>query len=136
MTTAGRAYVVRDAAAGTGAGEVTQLYAYTLKGLTSALEDACHRSSAGTPQVLLVMADGKSTVIRRFEDGHEVPLTPLRPVAPTHVRRGRHYDRCRVGLHATLASSESAINQAPSRLPQSPIGRAGAWIVVKTFPVM
>jgi hypothetical protein len=77
MTTAGRAYVVRDANAGTGPGTVTQVYAYTLQGLTTALEDACHRSITGTPQILAVMAEGKSTVIRRFEDGHEAPLTPL-----------------------------------------------------------
>jgi hypothetical protein len=73
----GRAYVVRDAGPDAGPGGVTQVYAYTLHGLTSALEDARDRSIAGTPQVLAVMAEGKSTVIRRFEDGHEAPLAPL-----------------------------------------------------------
>jgi hypothetical protein len=38
-----RAYVVRDADVGTDTSEVTQIYAYTLKGLTTALEDARFR---------------------------------------------------------------------------------------------
>ena len=77
MTTTGRAYVVRDAGPGTQPGEVTQVYPYTLQGLTAALEDARFRSFRGVPQVLVVMTDGKSKVIRRFEDGHEAPLTAL-----------------------------------------------------------
>jgi hypothetical protein len=80
---AGRAYVVRNAGPGPRPGEVTRLYPYTLHGLTAALEDARFRSSGGTPQVLVVMADGRSRVIRRFEDGHETPLVPL------PQRRGR-----------------------------------------------
>ena len=40
MATAGRAYVVRGAGAGTGPGEVYQVYPDTLKGLIQALEDA------------------------------------------------------------------------------------------------
>jgi hypothetical protein len=75
MTMAGRAYVVRDADGGPG--EVTQVYAYTLKGLTTALEDARFRSFHGAPQAVVVMRDGHSVVIRRFEQGHEVPLAPL-----------------------------------------------------------
>jgi hypothetical protein len=74
MTTAGRAYVVRDADGGSG--EVTQVYAYTLKGLTTALEDARFRSFHGAPQAVVVMRDGHSAVIRRFEQGREVPLAP------------------------------------------------------------
>jgi hypothetical protein len=77
MTTVGKAYVVRDADAGAGPSEVTQVYPYTLQGLTTALEDACFRSFRGTPQVVVVMTDGKRRVIRRFEHGHEVPLTAL-----------------------------------------------------------
>ncbi len=76
MTTAGRAYVVRDAVPGARPGEVTQVYPYTLRGLTAALEDAIVRSSGGIPQVLAVMTSGRSKVIRRFEHGHEVPLAP------------------------------------------------------------
>lgn len=79
MTTAGRAYVVRDADGGSG--EVTKVYAYTLKGLTTALEDARFRSFHGTPQTVVVMRDGESVVIRRFEQGREVPVSPLRPPA-------------------------------------------------------
>jgi hypothetical protein len=76
MSTESRAYVVRDADAGTGPGEVTQVYAYTLRGLTTALEEARFRSFGGTAQVLAVMTGGKSKVIRRFEGGHEVPVPP------------------------------------------------------------
>jgi hypothetical protein len=67
---------VRDADAGTRSGEVTQVYAYTLKGLTTALDDARFRSFRGIPQVVAVMADGRSTIIRRFEHGQEAPLAP------------------------------------------------------------
>jgi hypothetical protein len=80
MTTAGRAYVVRDADGGSG--EVTQVYAYTLKGLTTALEDARFRSFHGVPQAVVVMRDGQSAIIRRFESGHEVPLPSLRSAPP------------------------------------------------------
>ena len=82
MTTAGRAYVVRDADGGSG--EVTKVYAYTLKGLTTALEDARFRSFHGAPQAVVVMRDGQSSVIRRFEQGREVPLPPLPPPAIGH----------------------------------------------------
>jgi hypothetical protein len=82
MTTAGRAYVVRDADGGSG--EVTNVYAYTLKGLTTALEDARFRSFHGGPQAVVVMRDGQSAVIRRFELGREVPVASLRsPRQPT-----------------------------------------------------
>jgi len=80
MSTVGRAYVVRDA--DSGPGEVTQVYPYTLKGLTAALEDARFGSFRGVPQVVAVMRDGRSTVIRRFEHGREAPLAPLPPAAP------------------------------------------------------
>jgi hypothetical protein len=74
MATTGRAYVVRAADPRTRPGEVTHVYPYTLRGLTTALEEARFRSSGGTPQVLVVITNGRSTVIRRFEDGHEAPL--------------------------------------------------------------
>lgn len=77
MTTVGRAYIVRDAGTGPESGEVTQVYPYTLQGLTSALEEARFRSFGGVPQVVAIMTGGKSRVIRRFEDGHEMPVTPL-----------------------------------------------------------
>jgi hypothetical protein len=86
MATVGRAYVVRDAGAGTGPGEVYQVYPDTLKGLIQALEDARFRSYAGQPQVLAVIAEGHSTVIRRFEHGREVPVTPLPPERAAGLR--------------------------------------------------
>jgi hypothetical protein len=73
MNTAGKAYVVRDADTDSGPGEVIQVYPYTLKSLTTALEDARLRSFRGIPQEVAVMTDGKSTVIRCFEHGQEVP---------------------------------------------------------------
>jgi hypothetical protein len=75
MSAAAKAYIVRDADAGTRSGELIQLYPYTLKGLTTALEEARFRSFCGTAQVRAVLEDGKTRVIRRFEHGHEVPLT-------------------------------------------------------------
>jgi hypothetical protein len=77
MTTVGQAYVVRAAGTGPEPGEVTQVYPYTLQGLTRALEEARFRSFGDMPQVVAIMTGGKSRVIRRFEDGHEVPVTPL-----------------------------------------------------------
>jgi hypothetical protein len=74
MATAGRAYVVRDADAASKPGEVTRVYPYTLQGLTTALDDARFHSYGGTPQVVAILEDGKSRVIRRFEDGHGVLL--------------------------------------------------------------
>jgi hypothetical protein len=76
MTTARKAYVVRDAGSDIPSGDVTQVYAYTLKGLTTALQDARLRSYGGIPQVVVVMTDGEASVIRRFDHGHEVPATP------------------------------------------------------------
>jgi len=76
MAMGSRAYVVRDAGPGTDSGEVIRAYAYTLKGLTTALEEARFHSFRGIPQLVVVIADGKSTIIRRFENGHEVPVTP------------------------------------------------------------
>jgi hypothetical protein len=65
--------VVRDAEAGPS--EVTRVYPYTLKGLTEALDEARFRSMGGPAQVLAVIADGRSTVIRKYEKGREVPVT-------------------------------------------------------------
>lgn len=71
MARAGGAYVVRDDAAGATAGNVDKLYPYTLKGLTDALEEARFRSFSGPPQVVLVMGESGSKVIRRYEQGRE-----------------------------------------------------------------
>jgi len=75
MTAAAKGYVVRDADTTSGK-KVDQLYPYTLKGLTAALEEARFRSHDGAPQILAVLAHGGSRVIRRFEHGREIPLAP------------------------------------------------------------
>ena len=71
MARARAAYVVRDDSAGTMPGNVDKLYPYTLKGLTEALEEARSRSSAGPPQVVVVMGESGMKVIRRYEHGRE-----------------------------------------------------------------
>jgi hypothetical protein len=77
MTEAARGYLVRDAET-TGKGrKVDQIYPYTLRGLTEALEEARFRSHSGAPQVLAILGTGNTRVIRRFEDGREVPMAPL-----------------------------------------------------------
>jgi len=76
MVSAGKTYVVRSVEAGDRPDEVTYVYAYTLHGLLTALEDARFRSDGGTPQELVLLTDGESKVLRRFESGHEVPPTP------------------------------------------------------------
>jgi hypothetical protein len=73
MARAGSAYVVRDDAAGTTPGSVDKLFPYSLKGLTDALDEARFRSSAGPPQVVLVMSDTGMKAIRRYENGRERP---------------------------------------------------------------
>jgi hypothetical protein len=86
MNMASQAYVVRDADSDIPSGDVTQVYPYTLKGLATALEDARLRSFCGIPQEVAVMTDGKATVIRRFDHGHEIPVTPLAHSATGEVR--------------------------------------------------
>lgn len=78
MARAGGAYVVRDEGAGavpdsTGPGNIDKLYPYTLKGLTDALEEARFRSSAGPPQVVMVVGGSGGKVIRRYSHGRETP---------------------------------------------------------------
>src|ERR1700729_1707651 len=78
MTEAAKGYLVRDAEATGGRGrKVDQIYPYTLRGLTEALEEARFRSHSGAPQVLAILGTGNTKVIRRFEDGREVPVAPL-----------------------------------------------------------
>jgi hypothetical protein len=78
MTEAARGYLVRDAETNGGKSrKVDQIYPYTLRGLTEALEEARFRSHSGAPQVLAVLGTGSTRVIRRFEDGREVPIAPL-----------------------------------------------------------
>jgi hypothetical protein len=78
MSEAARGYLVRDAETNGGKGrKVDQIYPYTLRGLTEALEEARFRSHSGAPQVLAILGTGNTRVIRRFEDGREVPIAPL-----------------------------------------------------------
>jgi hypothetical protein len=80
MTEAARGYLVRDADSTRGKGaKVDQIYPYTLRGLTEALEEARFRSHSGAPQVLAILGTGNTRVIRRFENGREVPVAPLPP---------------------------------------------------------
>jgi hypothetical protein len=87
MTEAARGYLVRDADSTRGKGaKVDQIYPYTLRGLTEALEEARFRSHSGAPQVLAILGTGNTRVIRRFENGREVPVAPLPlllPVCPS-----------------------------------------------------
>jgi hypothetical protein len=77
MTEAARGYLVRDADSTRGKGaKVDQIYPYTLRGLTEALEEARFRSHSGAPQVLAILGTGSTRVIRRFVDGREVPVEP------------------------------------------------------------
>lgn len=86
-TTASKSYVVRDAGTGGRPGKVYKTYAYTLRCLLEALEDARLRSCAGPPQVVTVVTGKVSTVIRRYERGHEVPVTSLpEPAQPARPR--------------------------------------------------
>lgn len=90
MAEAGKGYLVRDAETADGkGGKVDQLYPYTLRGLTEALEEARFRSHSGAPQVLAVLGVGNTRIIRRFERGREVPVPPLAesPVAVSDRRR-------------------------------------------------
>jgi hypothetical protein len=88
MTEAARGYLVRDADSTRGKGaKVDQIYPYTLRGLTEALEEARFRSHSGAPQVLAILGTGNTRVIRRFEDGREVPVAPLPPSLPSAAPR-------------------------------------------------
>jgi hypothetical protein len=71
MARAGGAYVVRDESPGAQPGNVDQLYPYTLKGLTDALEEARYRSFGGPPQVVAVPTETGLKIIRRYERGRE-----------------------------------------------------------------
>ena len=71
MPGAPRAYVVRDEPTGSGR-HPDQVYAYTLRGLLAAIEDARIRSFGDVAQVVEVREGMETRVIRRFERGLEV----------------------------------------------------------------
>jgi hypothetical protein len=74
-----RAYAVRDAGTPRRLGKVYKLYPYTLVALLEALEEARFRSFSGPPQVVTRIEGRRSTVIRRYEHGREVPITRITP---------------------------------------------------------
>ena len=87
-----------------------QIYPYTLRGLTEALEEARFRSHSGAPQVLAILGTGNTRVIRRFENGREVPVAPLAelPTAAT--------DRC----YRFRPRQPRAVRRSPSGRRRSP----------------
>ena len=76
MASVRRAYVVEDAGPRTGPGETQVEYSYTLRGIEHALADAVFRSIGGPAQVIKAVSGNQSRVIRRYEHGREVPVTP------------------------------------------------------------
>lgn len=74
MATPGRAYIVREAGSPSRLGRVFRTYEYTLAALQEAIEAARLRSLYGSPQVVTRVEGRRSTVIRRFERGREVPV--------------------------------------------------------------
>jgi hypothetical protein len=73
MATDRRAYVIRDAGTQSRIGKVYKVYPYTLKSLLGAIDDARYRSLAGTAQLLVLVEGKRQKIIRRFEDGKQLP---------------------------------------------------------------
>jgi hypothetical protein len=73
MATDRRAYVIRDAGTLSRIGKVYKVYPYTLKSLLDAIDDARYRSLAGTAQLLMLVEGKRQKIIRRFEDGKQLP---------------------------------------------------------------
>jgi hypothetical protein len=78
------ASVVRDAGESTGLANPDDLYPYTLRGLLAAIEDARQRSFGESPpqELVVIPAKGPRRVIRRYERGHEVPVSRLQALFP------------------------------------------------------
>ena len=76
VAAASGSYVVQDAGPRTGPGETQIEFPYTLRGIENALMDATFRSIGGPAQVIMLVSGGQSRVIRRYEHGKEVPVTP------------------------------------------------------------
>jgi hypothetical protein len=76
VAAAARSYVVQDAGPRAGPGETQIEYPYTLRGIETALMDAVFRSISGPAQIVKVVSGDHSRVIRRYEHGQEVPVTP------------------------------------------------------------
>ena len=111
MTEAARGYLVRDADSTRGKGaKVDQIYPYTLRGLTEALEEARFRSHSGAPQVLAILGTGNTRVIRRFENGREVPVAPLAELPPPLLTAATG---CRPRQPRAVLRSPSARRRSP-----------------------
>ena len=76
MAAAGKAYVVQGTGPRPGPGETQIEYPCTLRGIENALADAVSRSIGGPAQVIKVVSGDQRRVIRRYEHGWEVPVTP------------------------------------------------------------
>jgi hypothetical protein len=76
VAAADRAYVVEDAGPRPAPGNAQIEYPYTLRGIENALTDAAFRSIGGPAQVIKVVSGDQSRVIRKYEHGREVPVTP------------------------------------------------------------
>ena len=121
MTEAARGYLVRDADStrGTGA-KVDQIYPYTLRGLTEALEEARFRSHSGAPQVLAILGTGNTRVIRRFENGREVPVAPLAARLAVWIYRRSRLRLQPVAQLATLVGEHLRLDPHEAR-PRAPV---------------
>jgi hypothetical protein len=132
MTEAARGYLVRDADSTRGKGaKVDQIYPYTLRGLTEALEEARFRSHSGAPQVLAILGTGNTRVIRRFEDGREVPVTPLPRLLPVYRAVCRRY---RLPARSSALTERTAEIAAASRGERCSPSRAmrTVYLIVST----
>jgi hypothetical protein len=76
MATVRRTYVVREAGTSSRIGKVHKIYPNTLKALLEAIDDASYRSFAGTAQLVVLVEGKQQKVIRRLEDGVQVPSPP------------------------------------------------------------
>jgi hypothetical protein len=73
MATVRRTYVVREAGTSSRIGKIHKIYPNTLKALLEAIDDARYRSFAGTAQLVVLVEGKQQKVIRRLEDGVQVP---------------------------------------------------------------
>jgi hypothetical protein len=68
--------IVRDASGTGGSEEPSQEYMVPRGDFKLAMSEARRRSRIGLPQEVVEYVDGEPRVVRRYEDGHEVPLWP------------------------------------------------------------
>lgn len=73
MADSSKSYVVRRAGNGSRPGKLYATYPYTLGNLLRAIDDARLESYAHGPHIVMVAEGRNRTVIRRFENGKEIP---------------------------------------------------------------